>query len=112
MDFFALDGPDGGLMFLGALALLALIDSTSFGTLLIPVWLLMTPGRVRVTRMLVYLATIVAFYFAVGLVIMFGADAFFRHFGGVLESTPALIAQAVIGVALFAFSFFCSATAS
>ncbi|MEK8226364.1 hypothetical protein NKG05_10320 [Oerskovia sp. M15] len=31
------------------------------------------PGRVRVARMLVYLGTIVAFYFAVGLVIMLGA---------------------------------------
>src|SRR5690606_874897 len=84
---------------------LALIDSTSFGTLLIPVWLLMTPGQVRVVRMLVYLGTIVVFYFGVGLLIMFGADAFFRQFGGVLASTPALVVQVVIGVALFALSF-------
>src|SRR5690554_6787980 len=65
----------------------------------------MTPGRVRVVRMLVYLATILVFYFAVGLLIMFGADAFFRQFGSVLESTPALVVQVVIGVALFALSF-------
>lgn len=65
----------------------------------------MTPGRVRVMRMLVYLGTIIVFYFAVGLLIMFGADAFFRQFGGVLASTPALVAQVVLGVALFALSF-------
>ena len=99
------DGAGGPLILLGTLAVLALIDSTSFGTLLIPVWLLMTPGRVRVVRMLVYLATILVFYFAVGLLIMFGADAFFRQFGSVLESTPALVVQVVIGVGLFAFSF-------
>ena len=28
-----------------SLAVLALVDSTSFGTLLIPIWLLLTPGR-------------------------------------------------------------------
>lgn len=105
MDFLEIGSVGGGLALLGVLAVLALIDSTSFGTLLIPVWLLMTPGRVRVTRMLVYLGTIVVFYFAIGLVIMLGADAFFRQFGGVLESTPALVVQAAIGIALVALSF-------
>ena len=46
---------------LGSLAVLALIDSTSFGTLLIPTWLLMHPGRVRAMRMLVFLGTVAAF---------------------------------------------------
>jgi cytochrome c biogenesis protein CcdA len=55
--------------------------------------------------MLVYLATIVAFYFAVGLVIMWGAEAFFRQFGSALESTHALVAQFLIGAALFGLSF-------
>ena len=50
-----------------SLAALALIDSTSFGTLLIPIWLLLAPGRVRAGRMLVYLGTIAVFYFAVGM---------------------------------------------
>lgn len=55
--------------------------------------------------MLVYLGTIVVFYFTVGLLVMFGADAFFRQFGGLLDSTPALVAQVVIGGALVALSF-------
>ena len=50
----ALTGP----ALLGALALLALVDSTSFGTLLIPTWLLLAPGRLRPGRILIYLATV------------------------------------------------------
>ena len=37
---------------LGSLVVLALIDSTSFGTLLIPVWFMLAPGRVRPGRLL------------------------------------------------------------
>ena len=36
---------DAGLI--GSLVLLALIDSTSFGTLLIPIWMMLAPGRLR-----------------------------------------------------------------
>ncbi len=39
------DGAEGRWAILVVLAVLALLDSTSFGTLLIPVWLLMAPGR-------------------------------------------------------------------
>ena len=59
---------------LTALVGLALLDSTAFGTLLIPLWLLMAPGKVRVGRMAVYLGTVVAFYFVAGLAIAAGAD--------------------------------------
>src|SRR5690625_1318877 len=55
------------------LAGLALIDSLSFGTLAIPVWLLMAPGKVRFAPVLVYLATIGGFYILVGLELLFGA---------------------------------------
>jgi hypothetical protein len=40
------------------LAGLALVDSTSIGTLFIPVWLLLTPGPVNGRRILAYLGTI------------------------------------------------------
>jgi cytochrome c biogenesis protein CcdA len=105
MEFLEFGPGTGGLIFLGVLAGLALIDSTSFGTLLIPVWLLAAPGRLRVGRMLVYLATIVTFYFSLGLLILWGAEAFFRQFGSALESTPALVAQLLLGATLFAVSF-------
>ena len=56
--------PSAGLMF--PLAGLALIDSTSIGTLVIPVWLLLSAARPPVPRLLGYLATIAGFYLAVG----------------------------------------------
>jgi hypothetical protein len=90
---------------LGSLAVLALIDSTSFGTLLIPAWLLMHPGQVRAARMLVFLGTVAAFYFAVGVAVALGADAFLPQISRLLDTRPVLWAQLVIGVALFFWSF-------
>ncbi|SJM63662.1 GAP family protein [Gulosibacter sp. 10] len=52
---------------------LALVDSLSYGTFAVPVWLLMTPGRVRAFRLLAYLLAIGGFYFVVGLVLLAGA---------------------------------------
>lgn len=91
--------------FVGSLAVLALIDSTSFGTLLIPAWLLMHPGRVRAARMLVFLGTVAAFYFAVGVAVALGADAFLPQISRLLDTRPVLWTQLVIGVALFFWSF-------
>ena len=86
------------------LAALALADSTSIGTLIIPLWLLLRP-RWRSGLILVYLATITVFYLLVGLLLM----------AGVLTALPALIAalehpaahwtQLIVGVGLFALSF-------
>jgi hypothetical protein len=87
-----------------SLAGLALVDSTSIGTLFIPVWLLLAPGRVRVGRILVYLATIAGFYFAVGLLITLAADEVARAVDGV-DARVGLWVQLVVGVGLFAASF-------
>ncbi len=94
-----------GAALFGALAVLALIDSTSFGTLLIPVWLLMSPSRVRVGRMLVYLGSIAGFYALVGLAILLGAGALSDTLADLSSMRPFLIAQLLIGVGLFAWSF-------
>lgn len=88
-----------------SLAALALIDSTSFGTLLIPIWLLLAPGRVKAGRMLVYLGTIVVFYFAVGMAIVLGAGAFTDDLGAFLDTRPAMWVQLAIGVGLVIISF-------
>lgn len=88
-----------------SLAALALIDSTSFGTLLIPIWLLLAPGRVRAGRMLVYLGTIAVFYFAVGMAIVLGATTFIEDIGALLDTRPAMWVQLVLGVGLLALSF-------
>lgn len=100
-----LSGELTGAALLGALALLALIDSTSFGTLLIPVWLLMSPGRVRVGRMLVYLGSIAGFYALVGLAILLGAGALSDTLSALSSNRAFLIAQLVIGAGLVAWSF-------
>ena len=43
---------------IGSLVVLALIDSTSFGTLLIPLGLLTAPGRLRIGRLLLFLSVV------------------------------------------------------
>ncbi|MFD5599486.1 GAP family protein [Leucobacter sp. NPDC058333] len=55
-----------------ALAILALLDGLSTGTLLIPVFLLLAPGRLRAGRILLYLGVITAFYFVVGVACLLG----------------------------------------
>ncbi|MGW4500160.1 GAP family protein [Micromonospora sp. NPDC004336] len=88
-----------------SLAGLALVDSTSIGTLFIPVWLLLAPGRVSVGRILAYLGTITAFYFAVGLVLVLGGARLADVLGGAMDNRPVLWAQLALGVGLFALSF-------
>jgi Sap, sulfolipid-1-addressing protein len=90
---------------LGSLAVLALIDSTSFGTLLIPIWLLMHPGGVRAGRILVFLGTVAVFYFAVGVAVALGAGAVLPQLSRALDTRPVAWAQLVLGVALFFLSF-------
>ena len=90
LDLDAVGGPGLGLAAMaGVLVVLALIDSTSFGTLLIPVWLLLAPGRLRAGRVLVYLGTVAAFYLAVGIVVLLGAGAFLDRFGDALDTRAA-----------------------
>ncbi|SDP67964.1 GAP family protein [Lentzea jiangxiensis] len=84
-----------------ALAGLALLDSTSIGTLFIPIWLMLTPGRLRLGRFAVYLGTITVFYFAVGILLVLGASKVVDH----LDGPVALWIQLVIGVFLFVISF-------
>jgi hypothetical protein len=84
-----------------ALAGLALLDSTSIGTLFIPIWLMLTPGRLRLSRFGVYLGTITVFYFVAGIAIALGAAQVVDH----LDGEVALWIQLAIGVFLFAISF-------
>jgi len=84
-----------------ALAALALVDSTSVGTLLIPVWMLLEP-ELRVRRFFVYLGTVAGFYFVVGLVLMAGAGSV----RGLLDGSRVVgWVQLVLGVGLFLLSF-------
>lgn len=89
-------------MSLVSLAVLALLDSTSIGTLFVPVVLMLAPGRPRVVPILCYLTTIAAFYLAVGIAITLGGSALVD---GVFTGDRGYWLELVAGVALFALSF-------
>lgn len=94
----------GGDLF-SALIVLALIDSTSFGTLLIPLWLLATPGRIRPARLLLYLGTIATFYLLLGLTLFAGASTVLAALDDVTAGRWASWLQLVVGVALIVAAF-------
>lgn len=79
---------------------LALVDSTSFGTLLVPLWLMLAPGRLRPGRIVLYLATVAVFYWCSGAVLALGAVNVLEELGGALDSLPGRITQGVAGVVL------------
>ncbi len=91
----------GTLAFLGGLAL---VDSTSVGTLLIPLWMLLDP-KVRVPQFLAYLATVAGFYFVVGVVLTAGAGSLRGLLAGAAAHHALNWAQLVLGVLLFVVSF-------
>ncbi|HET8780589.1 MAG TPA: GAP family protein [Agromyces sp.] len=98
----ALTGP----ALLGALAVLALIDSTSFGTLLIPIWLMLVPGRLRKSRILIYLATVAGFYLLVGLLLLTVATFALPQLEALASTAPFLWVQLIVGAAMLIGSFF------
>lgn len=91
---------------LATLTLLALVDSTSIGTLLIPIWLLMTPGRVYLSRMLLFLFTVATTYFTIGIALLVGASALAGPLSNIQNTSGFLIAQLVVGIALTVISHF------
>ncbi|MFF3767449.1 GAP family protein [Streptomyces sp. NPDC001922] len=97
-----------------ALVGLALLDSASFGTLLIPVWLLLTPGRLRPGRIVAYLATVAGAYFCIGVLLTLGADAALEAARRALDGIPAThlrLGQLVLGVLVIAWSYWLEARA-
>ncbi|WP_331766275.1 GAP family protein [Embleya sp. NBC_00896] len=90
------------------LAGLALVDSPSFGTLLVPIWLMLTPGRLHPGRIAGYLVTVAAFYFCVGVVLVLGADTALDAARRVLADIPSIplrVGQLVLGILVIALSY-------
>lgn len=85
---------------LAPLVLLALIDSTSFGTLLIPLWLMLAPGRPHPGRILLFLGTVAAFYLLLGIALLLGASMLLDTLQETGSSQPLRIAQLVVGIGL------------
>ncbi|MFC6884459.1 MULTISPECIES: GAP family protein [Actinomadura] len=90
------------------LAGLALVDSTSFGTLLIPVWLLLAPGRLRPGRIAAYLAVVAAFYFCAGALLALGAEPVLNAARTAAAAVPPSVlksGQLALGIAIIALSY-------
>ncbi|ROT32330.1 GAP family protein [Micromonospora sp. HM5-17] len=88
-----------------SLAGLALLDSTSIGTLFIPVWLLLSPKRISVGRVLGYLGTIALFYFGVGLLLVYGGGRLMTALDRAGSSVILDYVQLAVGVGLLVLSF-------
>lgn len=82
------------------LVLLALVDSTSFGTLLIPLFLMLAPGRPRPGRILLFLVTVAAFYLLLGIALLVGASSLLDTLQEMETSRPLLVTQLIVGVGL------------
>ena len=82
------------------LAGLALIDSTSVGTLVLPLWLMLAPGRVRVGRILTFLGAVAGCYLLIGVLLLLGAAELAGPVGAALESTGGRVLQLVAGTVL------------
>jgi Sap, sulfolipid-1-addressing protein len=92
------------MMLLATLAGLALVDSTSLGTMLVPLWLMLIPD-LRVHRFLLYLATVAGFYFVVGVVLVLGGGSLRDTIAAAGRSDLVLWMQLASGIGLFALSF-------
>lgn len=87
---------------LAALVGLALIDSTSIGTLVLPLVMLTAP-RVDPRRYLLYLGTVGLFYAAVGIALVLGVGVLADGLRDAGDLTWLRWAQLVVGIGLFAF---------
>lgn len=88
------------------LAGLALLDSLSLGTLVIPVALVVSRRRVDVGPLGVYFAAVVGIYLALGLALVLGIEALTGPFLRAFDTEPAHWVKLVLGVLLVAVGAF------
>ncbi len=98
-------GESVSIALIGGLVGLALVDSTSIGTLVVPIWLLLAPQRPPVRKLAGYLVSIAAFYFVVGVALLAVAGAGLSWLRDAARSPVIAIPQLIVGIALFALSF-------
>lgn len=90
---------------LAVLVGLALVDSTSIGTLVIPLVWLLRPGPVAWRQLLTFLATVAAMYAALGTVLLVAGQSLASALDGLGDVDAVRWAQLMLGVALFAAAF-------
>ena len=83
------------------LVVLALVDATSLGTLVIPVWFLLMPGRPRVGRMLTYLAAVVGSYVLLGFALLAGALVFLERISAWFAGSSGAHVLLAVGAVMF-----------
>ena len=88
------------------LAGLALVDSLSAGTLVIPIALIVIWRRVRLGLLGTYLATIATAYCALGIALLSGFDTAVSRLSGVSETDWFRWVTLVLGAGLFIFGVF------
>lgn len=89
----------------GPLVVLALIDSTSIGTLVLPIWLMLQRGRLLAGRITAFLLVVALFYWVMGLVLLAGAVTFGEGISEFVLSTPGAWARLIVGIVLFVASW-------
>ena len=89
-----------------ALVGLALLDSLSLGTLVIPVALVVSRRRVDVGPLAIYFATVVGIYLALGVALVLGIEALTGPFLRAFDTEPAQWAKLVLGVVLVVVGVF------
>jgi hypothetical protein len=89
---------DVGLLL--SLVALALVDSTSVGTLVLPLWLMLAPGHVRVGRILTFLGAVAGSYLLIGVLLVLGVAELAGPLGAALDSTGGRVLQLVAGAVL------------
>lgn len=89
----------------GGLAVLALIDSTSIGTLVLPIWLMLQHGKLLAGRIGAFLLVVALFYWAMGLALLAGAVTFGDQIGTFLSTEGGSWLRLFVGLVLFAISW-------
>ena len=90
---------------LAVLVGLALVDSTSIGTLVIPLVWLLRPGPVAWRSLLTFLATVAAMYTVIGAALLLVGRSLGSALDGVGDVDAVRWVQLALGVALFAVAF-------
>ncbi|MFD7523757.1 GAP family protein [Paenibacillus chitinolyticus] len=85
---------------------LALLDTLSPATLGVTVYLLLTEKERLSSRLMIYLVTVAAFYFFVGVAFMLGMDMLLAAFSSIFQNRIVSWVTLIIGGILFIASFY------
>ncbi|MCE0537270.1 hypothetical protein LWF15_17350 [Kineosporia rhizophila] len=89
---------------LGEILPLALLDSVSVSTLLVPVWFLLAPGELRYRNVFGYLLVLATGYLVLGVGLAASFSALRRQVTDLLDSPVGDLLVTVFGIALLLFA--------